>query len=57
MDIRPVRRVVTGHDVQGRAVVVMDGLATSVLYRPSRPGVALTDLWATGDPPGDPGRR
>ena len=51
VDIRPVRRVVTGHDVQGRAVVVMDGLAASVLNRPSRPGVALTNLWATSDTP------
>ena len=51
MDIRPVRRVVTGHDAQGRAVVVMDGPAASVLNRPSRPGVALTNLWATSDTP------
>ena len=51
MDIRPVRRVVTGHDARGRAVVVMDGLAASVLNRPSRPGVALTNLWATSDTP------
>jgi mannose-6-phosphate isomerase-like protein (cupin superfamily) len=59
VDIRPVRRVVTGHDAQGRAVVAMDGPAPNVLHRPSRPGVALTDLWATSDPPtaradGDP---
>jgi hypothetical protein len=59
MDIRPIRRVVTGHDAQGRAVVVMDGPAASVLHRPSRPGVALTDLWATSGTPtarmdGDP---
>ena len=59
MDIRPIRRVVTGHDAQGRAVVVMDGPAANVLHRPSRPGVALTDLWATSGPPatqmdGDP---
>jgi mannose-6-phosphate isomerase-like protein (cupin superfamily) len=37
----------------------MDGPAPNVLNRPSRPGVALTDLWATSDPPtaradGDP---
>jgi mannose-6-phosphate isomerase-like protein (cupin superfamily) len=51
VDIRPVRRVVTGHDAQGRAVVVMDGPAASVLNRPSRPGVALTNLWATSDTP------
>ena len=50
MDIRPIRRVVTGHDAQGRAVVVMDGPAANVLHRPSRPGVALTDLWATSGP-------
>src|SRR2546423_11886046 len=59
MDIRPIRRVVTGHDAQGRAVVVMDGPATNVLHRPSRPGMALTDLWATDGTPtaqtgGDP---
>jgi hypothetical protein len=51
MDIRPIRWVVTGHDTQGRAVAVMDGPATSVLHRPSRPGVALTDLWATDGTP------
>ena len=59
MDIRPVRRVVTGHDARGHAVVVIDGPAGAVLHRPGRPGVALTDLWATSDPPsarpgGDP---
>ncbi len=59
MDIRPIRRVVTGHDERGRAVVVMDGPAANVLHRPSRPGVALTDLWATSGTPaartdGDP---
>jgi len=51
VDIRPVRRVVTGHDAQGCAVVVMDGAAASVLNRPSRPGVALTNLWATSNTP------
>ncbi|SRR6266516_1072299 len=51
MDIRPVRRVVTGHDAQGRAIVAMDGLAANVLHRPSRPGVALTELWGTSGTP------
>jgi mannose-6-phosphate isomerase-like protein (cupin superfamily) len=59
VDIQPIRRVVTGHDAQGRAVVVMDRPSASVLHRPSRPGVALTDLWATTGTPaarvhGDP---
>jgi len=51
MDVRPIRRVVTGHDKRGRAVVAMDGPAANVLHRPSRPGVALTDLWATSGTP------
>lgn len=59
MRIQQVRRVVTGHDADGRSIVVSDSPATSVLSRESRPGVALTDLWATEDDPeivdgGDP---
>lgn len=42
-----MRRVVTGHDADGRAVVVRDEQATNVLVSPDRRGVALTDLWAT----------
>jgi quercetin dioxygenase-like cupin family protein len=62
MDIRPIRRVVTGHDAQGRAVVVMDQPARRVLHRPTRPGVCVTDLWATSGRPaawagGDPADR
>lgn len=41
------RRVVTGHDGEGRAVVVSDEHATAFLERPSRPGVRLTDFWRT----------
>ncbi|MDE2790454.1 MAG: cupin domain-containing protein [Paracoccaceae bacterium] len=40
-----VRRVVTGHDGTGKAVVVSDGVATQVLQRDNRPGVTLTNLW------------
>ena len=42
---RSIRRVVTGHDDQGRAVCISDGIATNVLQRPNRPGVTLTNLW------------
>ncbi|MDN3722330.1 hypothetical protein QW131_31750 [Roseibium salinum] len=42
---RYVRRVVTGHDETGKAIVVSDGPATNILERPSRPGVALINLW------------
>jgi mannose-6-phosphate isomerase-like protein (cupin superfamily) len=48
---REIRRVVTGHDENGKAVCVSDGVATNILQRPSRPGVTLTNLWqCTGTP-------
>jgi hypothetical protein len=46
-----IRRVVTGHDKNGRSVFVMDGKAPNVLEMASMPGVALTDLWRTKTSP------
>lgn len=46
-----IRRVVTGHDKDGRSVFVMDGKAPNVLEMASMPGVALTDLWRTSTAP------
>jgi mannose-6-phosphate isomerase-like protein (cupin superfamily) len=52
-----VRRVVTGHDEQGRSIVLSDGPATSVSEMASMPGLALTDLWETaGSPARNDGR-
>ncbi len=48
---RPVRRLVTGHDENGKAICIMDGAATNVLERPSRPGVGLTNIWQTDATP------
>ena len=48
---KPIRRVVTGHDAQGRAVCIADGHATNVLQRPNRPGVTLTNLWQSSRTP------
>ena len=42
---RKIRRVVTGHDEDGVAKVIMDGTANCVLKRQNRPGVTLTNLW------------
>ena len=42
---REFRRVVTGHDETGKAVVVSDETATQYLERPNRPGVRLTNFW------------
>ncbi len=40
-----IRRVVTGHDENGKSVCISDGVATNVLKRDNRPGVALTNFW------------
>lgn len=48
---RKIRRVVTGHDKNGRATVIMDSDATSILQRPNRPGVTLTNLWQVDSTP------
>lgn len=45
------RRVVTGHDENGKATVIMDSEATCVLERPNRPGVMLTNLWQADSSP------
>jgi hypothetical protein len=46
-----VRRVVTGHDAEGRSTFIADGLAPNVKEMPSFPGLALTDLWETKGAP------
>ncbi|WPB87879.1 cupin domain-containing protein [Streptomyces malaysiensis] len=50
MQITTVRRVVTGHDDNGQAVVVADDIVDGTFHRPDRP-VALTDLWAIASVP------
>ena len=42
---KKIRRLVTGHDANGRAVCVSDTAAKCILERASRPGVTLTNLW------------
>jgi quercetin dioxygenase-like cupin family protein len=46
-----IRRVVTGHDVNGKAVVIEDGYAPVVRTNPLRPGHVSTDLWRTSSSP------
>jgi len=46
-----VRRVLTGHDAEGKSVFIADGLAPNVKEMASMPGLALTDLWETGSAP------
>jgi hypothetical protein len=46
-----VRRVLTGHDADGRSTFIADGEAPNVKEMASMPGLALTDLWETGAAP------
>jgi mannose-6-phosphate isomerase-like protein (cupin superfamily) len=46
-----IRRVVTGHDADNKAIVISDQIATNILKRPNRPGVTLTNLWQTFETP------
>src|ERR1700676_223832 len=48
----PVRRVVTGKDATGKAIAMIDAVATNVHARPET-GVANTVLWVTDRVPAD----
>ena len=46
-----VRRVVTGHDAKGKAIVISDGFTPVVKTDPLRPGYRGTDIWKTKEMP------
>src|SRR2546428_13815781 len=50
--VQPTRRVVTGHDASGRAVVLIDGAAPNVKLRKAT-GLVSTLLWVTEESPAD----
>ena len=54
--LQPVRRVVTGHDAQGRSIIVSDAPSPHIKENPLQPGRGLTDLWRTfASPPHNEG--
>ena len=44
--VKQVRRVVTGHDKNGKAIVISDSAAENVVISEHRPG-GRTNLWRT----------
>ena len=46
-----IRRVVTGHDADGKSTFLIDGTAPNIKEMESMPGLALTDLWETTGTP------
>ena len=53
MNAQKVRRLVTGHDGDGKSKFIMDGDAGTVLVMEAMGGLAVTDLWETFDAPAD----
>ena len=49
---RPFRRVVTGHNAQGKSVFIMDGPAPSVHSRGTG-ATSSTEFWVTNGTPAD----
>lgn len=51
MNYVPVRRVVTGHDGQGKAVVLTDGEPPVIVRSPIQAGLAFHEIWNTARMP------
>lgn len=51
--MRTTRRVVTGHDANGKAIVTSDGPAANVKLRQAAGGIVSTLLWVTDSTPSD----
>lgn len=45
--IRPVRRIVTGHDASGRSVIVSDTPSPHAMALAGVPNFGVTDIWKT----------
>lgn len=49
---KPVRRIVTVDDAEGKSVAIADGPCPDVRFDPVRPGYAATRIWVTNRTPG-----
>jgi quercetin dioxygenase-like cupin family protein len=47
----PMRRIITGHNAQGKSVILSDGPSPHVLELAGMPGLALINLWVTDGAP------
>jgi ketosteroid isomerase-like protein len=52
--LKPVRRLVTTRDAQGRSKLLAEGQAPASVSHPAWPGMGATMLWTTDDVPADP---
>src|SRR5579884_3729431 len=54
-EIKRFRRIVTGHDAQGRSVILSDEMSPHVMPILDQPNFAVTDFWKTTCTPADNG--
>ena len=45
--LKPIRRVVTGHDAQGRSIIASDAASPNTIAISETPAFGMTDLWVT----------
>ncbi len=50
---KQVRRVITGHNAQGKSIILKDGPAPNSMEMAAMPGLLVTDLWETKGAPAD----
>jgi len=48
-----IRRIVTGHDAQGRSNITFQGPAPNFIDMAGWPGARITDIWVTEETPAD----
>ncbi len=53
MNAKKIRRLVTGHDENGKSKFIMDGIAESILVVEQMGGLTATDLWESYEAPAD----
>ena len=51
--LKPIRRVISGHDAQGRSIVASDAASPNTIAISESPAFGMTDLWVTHDAPAD----
>ena len=49
--VQPTRRIVTGHDADGRSILLSDGAAPAVQVIEAFGDMAVTELWRTDESP------
>ena len=51
--LKPIRRVVTGHNAQGKSVIASDAPSPHTMTIPGNPNFGMTNLWITDATPAD----